>query len=626
MHEGKDDVELRRFSRLIALARLWARETPSERRSSAIGVLSPFTGLLDLRATPRNWTSPTLSYLLLRPIVLRHASSEDAIRFRPTWRRVQVTSPGWSTNRADETPRIPSRGTEELPNRSSSIPGPAEGLMATDWHAPEAGGDKQLPGERTTEFDGVDSPASFLRLGPVTLETVSKRPTDGGVLDSARPLRRRTRDVSTIERHDRGHEANRIPTSDIERTADRGFSLVSTRGTRIEERRDGSTGGRDEGVIRYRETAINRSDSPFSFLTLRGLMLEERSDSASRGEPDRSGGTDPTVTEGTNVEGDLRVHQVLEHEATEESDQALSLATTTGSERVESDSSIGTVAKAFPRDRRGGIGDTERLSRSGTDPLSPLLGWLGAATEDGRHPSGQPIPSLEPGGASDRRPAPGTDRHRPDPGTSGRTTLEPSKRASEQQSSRTADSTPVGAPSTVRSDSSMYLGGPETPDRTTPRTTRTIRPMGARRERLDPSIGSPTTELSADHEDGHRPSRDESLKDRAGVVGVSNGAPKDGRSDGTPTLTFRREQPGTTVKRNEANRPTEASEPLGSVEPRPGEGREQEGWEPETRKPRGDVPSSTPSLEQVMEVDRLVDRLYQGLERKMQIERERRGL
>lgn len=69
--DNTDEIELPRFSRPIGIARAWRfHDGPFEFRNQPTGILSSFTGMLDLRVQPGDGVLPSLSYLTLEPLVV----------------------------------------------------------------------------------------------------------------------------------------------------------------------------------------------------------------------------------------------------------------------------------------------------------------------------------------------------------------------------------------------------------------------------------------------------------------------------------------------------------------------------------------------------------------------------
>lgn len=540
MPEEQSEVRLPRFSRPIGLARSWGREVLPQPRGGMIGVLTPFTGLLDLRVKPGGEMFPVLSYLVLRPLLIRERSDTDSSRIARLGRNV---SDG--------------RGAGRIPNGEA--------------------------GERITEPASSESAFSFLTLRSPVIKAVSAGSRGGEVLDRHGGIGTRVWGAPKGTRHGRGREGYRVLTSEVEGTPGRGSSRSGAAGGLAEKDLAASGGGGGEGFPGERTTSFDSAKSVFSFLTLQPLVVREV----------------PSTAEGPTV---------------------------------EQDASVGTIDERFPRERTRGIDNGDRLRSGVTDWSPPLLGRREVASEEGLQTAEHSMTLVEKEDAGDRSATPGaepsvtgSETHRPQ-------TRRPGEKRSALREGRNRDSPSVGKPSTALRDSPTYLGGLETATMTLPRMLTTIGTMGERRSRLDSSTQEPRTEVLGEREVGEEGSRKGSHGVRSGVErgeDVSREAVFSGEdvsrrdvfSGEDLEMTFRRDRSGTTVSRDGANRVAEESERLDGVEPPRSGGREQG-----NREQRDDTPSAAaPSLEQV-DIDRFVDRLYRGLERKMRIERERRGL
>ena len=130
-----------------------------------------------------------------------------------------------------------------------------------------------------------------------------------------------------------------------------------------------------------------------------------------------------------------------------------------------------------------------------------------------------------------------------------------------------------------------------------------------RRTLLDSS--TPRTELLEERTTGEMP-RGERGSDVTREAAIYNEEPE---------MTLRRTRAGTVDSEDAADRVRE-----GSWRPDGRDSARNSGVEQRNRERQGDTPSiEATSLEQIVDIDRFVDRLYRGLERKRRIERERRG-
>lgn len=529
MPEEQSDVRLPRFSRPIGVARSWGREVLPQQRGGMIGVLTPFTGLLDLRVKPGDEMSPVLSYLVLRPLLIGERSDTDGSRIARVGRNV---SDG--------------RNAGRIPNGEA--------------------------GERITEPARSESAFSFLTLRSPVIKTVSAGSRGGEVLDRHGGTGTRMWGGPKGATHGRGREGYRVLTSEAEETPGRESSRSGAAGGLEEMDLAAPSGGGGEGFPGERATSFDSAKSVFSFLTLQPLVVSEV----------------PSTAEGPTV---------------------------------EQDASVGAIDERMPRERTGRIDDGDRLRSGVTDWSPPLLGRWEVSSEESLQTAEHSMTLVEKEDAGASIASPGAEPSATGAETHRSQTRRPGEKRSALREGRNRNSPSVGKPSTALRDSPTYLRGLETATMTLPGMLTTNGTMGERRSRLDSSTQEPRTEVLAERKVGQERPRGESHGVRSGVERGEDVSREAVFSGENLEMTFRRDRSGTTVSRDGANRVAEESERLGGVEPPRSGGREQGNHEQ-----RDDTPSAAvPSLEQV-DIDRFVERLYRGLERKMRIERERRGL
>lgn len=363
------------------------------------------------------------------------------------------------------------------------------------------------------------------------------------------------------------------------------------------------------GLLGLRVESGERALPALSYLVLRPLAVPELS--GPEGGDDTTGGTERAASDGTDTGTDLEVYQILGREAGEEPGREAS------SRRPVGD--VGNIGERshfsdYPRtlvERRdtGGRWADPSTGRPGAEVVRSDSGTPWRSAEDPKEKENDqrgPNTAVEPWIAPrEERPDAGSDlrelRSRP-------TREEPSEDRDDRPPA--SERNGIGAATEQREGSADL----DAPTMTVPRTMTTIDDVTTRRTDFAPlARGVETTVPGV----GDRRSRENARLegDREASSGVDRAAsagPEDSVSESGPELTVRRAgsnyggeygEHGDTGRSQRSQRETERVER------------------------QDDVPSRTiPSLGRDVDLDRLVDRLYQALERKMRVERERRGL
>ena len=522
MPNETDEVRLVRFSRPIEVSRSWESGVIFERRDGTTGILTPFSGLLDLQVKPNRRPSSALSYLVLRPLLIETTAETD---------RGRITRPIRDVGGGKDTDRPPEEET----------------------------------GERAT----TDSRSELLRsvtVRPTTIEAGSDR--DG-------PINRSRSTVSTELRP----EIHRILTSDPEWPPDRGSlsheAASSPRGRK-----------RTEAAANVRTIESERTGSRLSFLTLQSLVVGERSRPASRREDGRIRDPEPNAPRESGGDREPKVYQLLQREA-----QARSPPSTSDSRQAGRNVSPRTSEERFPRARTSGI---ERLRRSVTERRP---GQRETASTERSFAAEQPMSFVE----------------------AARSERDDSVAALPEGRTETRSSD-AGEPRTVLRESVASLVGREVTTMTGAGRLPT-ETVENRRSLLDSS--TPRTELLEERTTGEMP-RGERASDVTREAAVSS---EERDPDVTREAAIYNEEPGMTLRRTPAGTADNGNAADRVREESGIESARNSGVQQRNRERQGDtLPIEATALEQVVDIDRFVDRLYRGLERKRRIERERRGL